>query len=82
MKKKINNLHWEYNKNKLPVNIEMYEIVIQHQHTHIVNILLLEGRDREAEAKNVIKQLEKKYAALQVVSVIKKLGHKTVSQSI
>ena len=60
----------------------MYEIVIQHQHTHIVNILLLEGRDREAEAKNVIKQLEKKYAALQVVSVIKKLGHKTVSQSI
>jgi len=41
-----------------------------------------EGRDREAETKAVMKQLEKKYAALQVVSVIKKLGNKTVSHFV
>ena len=36
-------------------------------------------REREQEVKGVMKQLEKKYAALQVVSVIKKLGNQTVS---
>lgn len=36
-------------------------------------------REREQEVKTVMKQLEKKYAALQVVSVIKKLGNQTVS---
>ncbi|XP_059150444.1 cytoplasmic FMR1-interacting protein-like isoform X1 [Physella acuta] len=36
-----------------------------------------EGKDREAEAKAVMKQLEKKYAALKVVHVIEKLGNKT-----
>uniref|UniRef100_A0A0B6ZWY0 Cytoplasmic FMR1-interacting protein n=1 Tax=Arion vulgaris TaxID=1028688 RepID=A0A0B6ZWY0_9EUPU len=35
-----------------------------------------EGKDREAEAKAVMKQLEKKYAALKVVHVIEKLGNK------
>lgn len=34
-------------------------------------------REREQEVKAVMKQLEKKYAALQVVSVIKKLGNQT-----
>ena len=38
-------------------------------------------REREQEVKGVMKQLEKKYAALQVVSVIKKLGNQTVSRS-
>ncbi|KAK3732632.1 hypothetical protein RRG08_057326 [Elysia crispata] len=35
------------------------------------------GKDREAEAKQVMRQLEKKYAALKVVSVIEKLGNST-----
>ncbi|XP_041358058.1 cytoplasmic FMR1-interacting protein-like isoform X2 [Gigantopelta aegis] len=34
-------------------------------------------KDKEIELKQVMKQLEKKYAALQVVSVIKKLGNQT-----
>ena len=47
--------------------------------------LIVEGdvrKDKEAELKQVMKQLEKKYAALQVVSVIKKLGNQTVCTSI
>ncbi|KAK6173555.1 hypothetical protein SNE40_016982 [Patella caerulea] len=34
-------------------------------------------KDKETELKSFMKQLEKKYAALQVVSVIKKLGNQT-----
>ena len=43
-------------------------------------VLFAEGKDREAEAKQVMKQLEKKYAALKVVSVIEKLGNPTVRE--